>query len=124
MNGGASVPAVSTVTWRPAAASAAVSAPISRCSSGSPPVTTTCRSPDAEARATSSATEMRPPSGAHEVYGVSHQAQRRLHPEVRMKNDGTPASTPSPCNDANVSAMNTERFYRVPGASESAGALQ
>ena len=36
------------------------------------------------------------PSGFHEAYGVSHQRQRRLQPEVRMKTVGTPVSSPSP----------------------------
>ena len=39
------------------------------------------------------------PSGCQDVYGVSHQAQRRLQPLVRMKTDGTPTSEPSPCSE-------------------------
>ena len=41
--------------------------------------------------------QLRRPPGCHDVYGVSHQAQRRLQPLVRMKTDGTPTSEPSPC---------------------------
>ena len=36
------------------------------------------------------------PSGFQEAYGVSHQRQRRLQPEVRMKMLGTPGRIPSP----------------------------
>jgi hypothetical protein len=36
------------------------------------------------------------PSGFQDVYGVSHQVQRRLQPEVRTNTLGTPARMPSP----------------------------
>ncbi len=62
-NSGASVPAVSTVVWCPAEARAAARSGSSRCSSGSPPVITTCAHPDAAASATSSPTLRRDPSG-------------------------------------------------------------
>ena len=43
-----------------------------------------------------SSTDHSSPSGDHDVYGVSHQRHRKLHPEVRMKTEGTPVSRPSP----------------------------
>lgn len=39
------------------------------------------------------------PSGAHDVYGVSHQTQRKLQPDVRIKTDGMPINLPSPCTE-------------------------
>lgn len=39
---------------------------------------------------------VRSPRGVQEVAGESHHAQRRLHPETRMKELGTPTREPSP----------------------------
>jgi hypothetical protein len=41
---------------------------------------------------------------------VSHQWQRKLQPDVRIKNDGTPASSPSPWMLTKVSDMYTDPF--------------
>src|SRR5947209_6068628 len=45
------------------------------------------------------------PSGFHEAYGVSHQVQRRLQPEARMKVEGTPVSLPSPWREKKSSEI-------------------
>src|SRR5579863_5219878 len=45
------------------------------------------------------------PSGCHEVYGVSHQVQRKLQPLVRTKTDGTPANVPSPWMEWKISEI-------------------
>ena len=50
---------------------------------------TTCRAlPCDSTAATIWATERGSPSGFHDAYGVSHQAQRRLQPLVRTNTDG------------------------------------
>ena len=36
---------------------------------------------------------------------MSHQSQRRLHPQVRIKTDGTPVNSPSPWREWNISEM-------------------
>ena len=37
-------------------------------------------------------TDRSSPSGCHDVYGVSHQAHRKLQPLARTNTDGTPTS--------------------------------
>ena len=69
-------------------------------SSGSPPVTTTCRGASAVTASSTAASGRSRPSGFHEVNGVSHHTQRRLQPLVRTKVLGVPASRPSPWSDA------------------------
>src|SRR5947209_13903369 len=94
--GAKTVPAVSIVMWRPAALNASVKGTISGAIMGSPPVTTTCFDRYCATCSTRDATDRSLPSGCHDVYGVSHQTQRRLQPEVRTKTEGTPRSEPSP----------------------------
>ncbi len=97
--GSGTVPAVSTVTWRPAAPSPVRSVAISPLTSGSPPVTTTCRRSVAVTASRIAATDIARPSGRHDVKGVSHHTQRRLQPLVRTNTLGVPASIPSPWSD-------------------------
>ena len=74
---------------------------------GSPPVRTTWRGPLAH-HWTSSSTDTGPPSGAHEVLGLSHHTQRRLQPETRTKLLGAPTSAPSPWIETKRSWMRSE----------------
>ena len=73
--------------------------PVALNSIGSPPVSTTCRASHSSHSARISSTVRSCPSGFHDVYGVSQNQQRRLHPLARMKTLGTPVRSPSPWID-------------------------
>ena len=95
--GAKTVPAVSTVMCIPRPRSFSESSTTPCAIIGSPPVITACRAAGKDAtRSTMASTVISSPSGFHEVYGVSHQEQRRLQPLVRTKTEGTPARMPSP----------------------------
>src|SRR5450631_1203233 len=63
------------------------------------------------------------PSGCHDVYGVSHHAQRRLQPLVRTKTDGTPTSEPSPCREWKISAIRNAGLFEALAAQQAGVAL-
>ncbi len=94
--GSKTVPAVSTVMWRFCCRNRSVRAMMSGAIIGSPPVTTTWRAGWARTSSRIWSSVSSVPSGCQEVYGVSHQEQRKLQPLVRMKIEGTPISAPSP----------------------------
>lgn len=99
------VPAVSIVTLRPRARQWAASAGSSGTSIGSPPVRTTSGAELSAMRWKSSSSVHAVPSGFHDVYGVSQNQQRRLHPDVRIKSERVPAHGPSPWIDSKISAI-------------------
>src|SRR5207249_6168274 len=94
--GAKTVPAVSMVMCSPRARKRSVRSTIPDAIIGSPPVTTACLAGYAATALRMASSERSSPSGCHEVYGVSHQTQRRLQPLVRTKTEGTPTSEPSP----------------------------
>ena len=87
-------PLVSTSTVLPASHSSRRSGKTPGCRSGSPPVSSTSGVPRASACASTSSRVMRVPPW--KACGVSHQVQRRLHPVVRTKAQGSPANVDSP----------------------------
>src|SRR5512147_670422 len=90
------VAAVSMVIWAPRRRSCNVSSSISGASKGSPPVMTTWRVGYLTTSPRMFLTLQVLPSGCHDVYGVSHQRQRKLQPLVRTNTEGTPSKRPSP----------------------------
>jgi len=84
---------VSTVVW---ASTEARNSCASDWRRGSPPVNTTCSALYFSTRSSTWSMLSVSPSGFQEVYAESHHEQRRLHPLVRTKTDGVPASIPSP----------------------------
>ncbi len=87
-------PLVSTSTVLPASHSSFSSGQTPGWSSGSPPVSSTSGVPRASARASTSSRGIRVPPW--KAWGVSHHTQRRLHPVVRTKVQGSPANVDSP----------------------------